>query len=114
MFRGWIMPVMYEAWDSPFWSNAAQSLLFAAAHLPTNPAPLPQLLLGYHLGNVTMKNQWRIGESVFIHVWWDVLAFAGAYHYKQKKDEDDADSTDGRIRVAAAPVLWLPPLQFHF
>jgi membrane protease YdiL (CAAX protease family) len=106
MFRGWIMPVMREYWGSDFWSNAGQSLLFAAAHLNTNPQPLPQLLLGYHLGYVTQKNDWRLAESVFIHVWWDVLAFATIFHYRQAED----DETASRI----LPVLWLPPLEFHF
>jgi len=102
MFRGWIMPVMMEYWQTPFWSNVAQSVLFAAAHLPTNPTPLPQLLLGYHLGNVTMDNRWRIGEAVFIHTWWDVVAFTAQYHYKLKDPE------------APEAVLWLPPLYWYF
>jgi membrane protease YdiL (CAAX protease family) len=107
MFRGWIMPVMREYWGSDFWSNAAQSLLFAAAHLNTNPQPLPQLLLGYHLGYVTQKNSWRLAESVFIHVWWDVLAFATIFNYREAHQDDDKASR-------LLPILWLPPLELHF
>jgi hypothetical protein len=106
MFRGWIMPVMNNYWHSPFWSNAAQSAVFAAAHLNTVSVPLAQLLLGYHLGYVTQKRGWQIGESIFIHVWWDVLAFASLYHYKEKLPDDEKE----RIR----PVLNLPPLQYFF
>jgi membrane protease YdiL (CAAX protease family) len=106
VFRGWIMPVMREYWDSDFWSNAAQSVLFAAAHLSTNPQPLPQLLLGYHLGYVTQRNHWSLGESVFIHTWWDVMAFVTQYHYKQRAPEDKKD--------LIKPILWLPPLEFAF
>jgi membrane protease YdiL (CAAX protease family) len=107
MFRGWIMPVMHEYWDSTFWSNAAQSVLFAAAHLNSNPQPIPQLLLGYHLGYVTQKNSWTLGEAIFIHTWWDVVAFATIYHYKRAEPENEAVQ---RLK----PVLWLPPFQVAF
>jgi membrane protease YdiL (CAAX protease family) len=106
IFRGWLMPFMYESWGSPFWSNAAQSVLFSAAHLNTNSFPLPQLLLGYHLGYTTQRNDWRIGESVFIHAWWDVIAFVTQYHYREKADKDKKNL----IR----PVLWLPPFELAF
>lgn len=115
VFRGWMQPAMYEAWGSPFWANATQSVLFAAAHLSSNSMPLPQLLLGYHLGNVTMDDGWRVGEAVFIHVWWDVLAFTGVYHYKQKDKEPKADGTNWMQVASPKPLtLWLPPLHFTF
>lgn len=114
LFRGWIMPVMYEYWGSEFWSNAAQSVLFAAAHLNTNSVPVAQLFLGYHLGDVTQDDGWRLGEAVFIHAWWDVLAFATAYHYKQKPLETEDDPA-GDVRVTyRRPTLWLPPLYLNF
>lgn len=105
MFRGWIMPVMNEAWSSPMLANTAQSLLFAAAHLNTNPTPLPQLLLGWHLGYVTQRDRWTIGEAVFIHHWWNVMAFATLYHFQKKPD---APATLKRAR------LWLPSLELRF
>lgn len=113
LFRGWVMPLMYEASASPFWSNAGQALLFAAAHLNTNPQPIPQLLLGYHLGNVTQNNGWRLGEAVFIHVWWDVLAFTSTFHFQQKEKEPE-DTSWTRIRTVAPLTLWAPPVYFTF
>ena len=106
IFRGWLMPVMREYWDSDFWSNAAQSVLFAAAHLNTNPQPLPQLLLGYDLGWISQNNGWRISEGVFIHTWWDVLAFASQYAYKQK--------APAPVAAKIHPILWLPPVALFF
>jgi membrane protease YdiL (CAAX protease family) len=80
LFRGWMMPVYMDAWDSPFWSNTTQALVFALAHLgPDNPLPLPQLALGWYLGYLTQKNHWTLRESIFIHAWWDLLAFTGSY-----------------------------------
>ncbi len=29
MFRGWLMPVFHQKFDSPFWANATTSVLFA-------------------------------------------------------------------------------------
>ncbi len=107
MFRGWIMPVMRDSWGSDFWSNAAQSVIFAAAHLNQVQVPLAQLLLGYHLGYVTQKNGWMLGENIFIHAWWDVLAFGTLYHYKQTEP-------DAKKASSIVPVLWLPPLQYNF
>lgn len=106
VFRGWLLPYAREYIGSPFWANVGQALLFAAAHMNTNSTPLPQLLLGYHLGNVVMDDQWRLGEAIFIHVWWDVLAFASAYSYKEVTKSTKA--------LAAVPVFWLPPLELAF
>jgi len=105
MFRGWIMPVMSEYWDSPFWSNTAQALLFSASHLNTNPRPIPQLLLGYHLGYVTQEDGWNIGEAVFIHTWWNVIAFATQFSFQSTHSDD---------HKAAIPPFWLPPLAIVF
>ena len=79
----------------------------ASSHLNTNPQPIAQLLLGYHLGYVSQKNNWTLGEAIFIHTWWDVIAFSTIYHYKQAEPENEAVQ---RLK----PVLWLPPLQFAF
>lgn len=78
MFRGWLMPMFHQKFDSAFWGNATTSVLFAAAH-GFNPAPLPQLAMGYYLGWLTQKNDYSIQESVFVHVWWDVFAIAATY-----------------------------------
>ncbi len=106
MFRGWVMPLFREYGFNNFWSNAAQSTLFSLAHLASNPFPLPQLLLGYHLGNVTQRNQWTLGESVFIHVWWDVLALAADFCYRVHYPDE--------AKALVAPVLWLPPVELQF
>ena len=106
MFRGWLMPFLTQQGMSPIWANVSQSALFALAHLGTNSFPLPQLLLGYHLGYVRQKTGWRLGEAVFIHVWWDVLAFASAFSYSKKQ-------TEAAARLLPPPVLWLPPLTWQ-
>ncbi len=87
LFRGWIMPVLMEEWDSPFWSNFATTTMFALAHLSSeNQLPLPQFVLGGYLGYLTQRNHWTISESVFIHAWWDALVFTGTYLYNSRTD----------------------------
>lgn len=88
MFRGWIMPVMYEAMGDSFLANLTTSALFAAAHLTTVKLPIIQGLLGYHLGNVTLENAFSIKEAVFIHVWWDVIAFVSLYSFAKTNKDD--------------------------
>jgi membrane protease YdiL (CAAX protease family) len=107
MFRGWIMPAFYEASGSELYANAGQSLIFAAAHLGSNSLPIPQLLLGYHLGSVTMERNWTLSEAVFIHTWWDIIAFATQYHYKKSLEDEEA-------AALITPVLWSPPLMMVF
>lgn len=102
LFRGWLMPVMREWTGSDWMSNAGAAGLFALAHLPSNPQPVLQALLGYHLGYVTQRNQWSIAESVFIHTWWDVFALLTQYQVKK------------RVPGSAPAVLWLPKMQWHF
>ncbi|MCX6119911.1 MAG: CPBP family intramembrane metalloprotease [Proteobacteria bacterium] len=103
IFRGWMMPVLREYWVSSQVANVIQSGAFAAAHLQSNDRPIPQLLLGWHLGNVTQANDWSIEESVFIHAWWDVILLTAAYSQVRKKD------------TIQEPVsIHLPPLRLDF
>lgn len=78
MFRGWLLPMFHQKFNSAFWANATTSVLFAAAH-GFSPPPLPQLAMGYYLGYLTQKNSYSVKESVFVHVWWDVFAIASSY-----------------------------------
>ena len=102
LFRGWMMPVLMEWTASPFWSNTLTALLFGAAHLGSVDTPWAQVLLGWHMGNVTIENGWTLSEAIFIHTWWDVLALLNVYTHKLKNKE------------AITEVLWLPTLKWHF
>jgi membrane protease YdiL (CAAX protease family) len=100
MYRGWLMPVFMESWDSPFWSNATTSALFAAAHISDdNPVPWPQLLMGWYLGWMTQRNQWSLKEAVFLHTWWDVVIITGSYFIEARQDKERA--------VLRLPVMTL-------
>lgn len=104
LFRGYLMPAMRESFSNDFWSNTLTSLVFAAAHLSTVQVPVTQFLLGWHLGRVTQKNGWQLGEAIFIHAWWDVIAFAMNYQYRYQ---------EGGEEKARLP-LTLPPIALYF
>lgn len=106
MFRGWLQPLVREYWFDDFWSNIFSTSLFALAHLGSTSTPVAQALLGYHLGDVTIRNNYTISESVFIHTWWDIIIFTATFHYKRK--------APGELKNQLNPVLWLPPLQIAF
>ena len=88
LFRGYMMPVLYEWWDHRFLANSAQALVFGAAHLsPSNPAPVFQALGGYYLGWLThRRNGWTLKQAIFLHTWWDVIAIG----YAIAKDKGQA------------------------
>ncbi len=111
VFRGWIMPVLHEQGLSAPVANIGQGLLFALAHLGSNKIPLPQLFLGLHLGRVTQRNQWTIGEAVFIHTWWDVFAFLSSYHLKKTKPGSNSSAA---LANNKSPVFLLPPMNLTF
>jgi len=111
LFRGWMMPLMREYVGGDVMSNASQSLLFALAHLGSNSIPIPQLLLGYHLGYVTQRNGWSLGEAAFIHTWWDVFNFLALY--SRREVDRNASQRAGRT-VLKTPALNLPPISLVF
>lgn len=87
IFRGWLMPSFRDSWKSDFWSNSTQATIFALLHISDeNPYPVAQFLVGYYLGWLTQQNRWSLRESIFIHAWWDVIAFTGSYLLETKKE----------------------------
>ena len=103
LFRGFMMPVLRESWGSDVWSNLATSGVFAAAHLGSVEVPIVQFSLGWYLGWLTQENEWTLGESIFIHAWWDVFALLTQYQIARREDP-----------AVVAPVVWLPALRLAF
>jgi len=86
-FRGFLMPWTREQTGSDIGSNLITATVFAAAHIaPDHPIPWPQFLFGYYVGWVSQRNNWTLSESIFIHTWWDVIAFVADYASKQRTD----------------------------
>jgi membrane protease YdiL (CAAX protease family) len=86
MFRGYMMPLFYQWSGERAWvSNPAQALLFAGAHIGgvTN-VPIAQALLGGYLGWLTQRDQWRIGQAVAVHFWWDVIAVSATMFTREE------------------------------
>lgn len=79
VFRGWMMPVLMHYTGSEWFSNVLTASVFALAHLPSNPRPYPQFAAGLYFGYVSQQNGWTIGESIFMHAWYDLFLFLGSY-----------------------------------
>ncbi len=96
-FRGWMYPVLYENTRSHFASNAIQGTVFGFAHGPT---PYFQLAFGFYSGWLNKKNNFDLGEAIFIHAWWDFWVMAAAVARNRSTTEDLS--------------FQLPPFQFSF
>lgn len=113
VFRGWLMPVIMEWTGSETVSAIGSAAVFAAAHLSSNPRPLPQFALGWYWGYLSQKNHWTLSEGIFNHVWWDVIFFATSYQFEKIKKSDKPNTSTG-MRVGQSgldlqPAIWLPP-----
>jgi membrane protease YdiL (CAAX protease family) len=103
LFRGWMMPYMRGNGLNDEAANIASALIFGLGHLSAdNRAPWFQALAGYYLGYVSQRNQWTLGESIFIHAWWDVFTISASYAFSSL-DKDQP-----------SPMIWLPPLHILF
>lgn len=73
-FRGYLHPILYEETNGSWVANAGQAVVFGFAH---GPKAYPQLAMGYYLGWLAEKNQFELGEGIFVHAWWDFFVLAG-------------------------------------
>ncbi|HYX31634.1 MAG TPA: CPBP family intramembrane glutamic endopeptidase [Oligoflexus sp.] len=101
LFRGYLQPLLYESWRSPFWANAVQATVFGLAHRSTIERPFAQIGMGYYLGWLQQRRGWTLSESIFVHTWWDVIVLSSAYLVRLKDD-----------KRGPPPVLWLPAVSW--
>lgn len=74
MFRGWLYPVMYQAFGERFWlANGTQAALFGALHPDAEEFAFVIAGWAFYQGWLTRRNGWSVRESVFQHVWYDVV-----------------------------------------
>jgi len=80
LFRGYIYPFAHERLGNWFVSDVVQSMLFGLAHYgEKNGFPILQTALGFYFGYLTHRNSWTIGESIFIHFWYDAIVFTAGF-----------------------------------
>jgi hypothetical protein len=96
-FRGWVYPVLYQNTNSHFISNTVQGTAFGYAH---GPEPYFQLAFGYYTGWLNQRNNFDIGEAVFIHAWWNFWVMAAEYARSRGQTRDYH--------------IQLPPFQMSF
>lgn len=83
LFRGTMMPYFQQTWKKDWLANVATAGVFALAHVDLSGRnlfiPWPQFLGGLYFGWVTQYRDYHISEAIFLHVWYDVLAFATTF-----------------------------------
>lgn len=91
LFRGVLLPYFYEIFKNKFFANFVNSIIFASLHKislienyngsiniieqVSNDMNIQQFLLGFAAGYITMKNKWKISESIFIHTWYNFAVY---------------------------------------
>ncbi len=84
-FRGYALPWFYQAFGERwFFANGMQAAAFGLAHYnPENESTAIHMLItgtmGYYFGSMTRRNDWNVGEAIFLHFWWDIVAFTAGY-----------------------------------
>ncbi|NQZ02517.1 MAG: CPBP family intramembrane metalloprotease [Bdellovibrionales bacterium] len=88
MFRGWLFPYVYDALDNYFWSNTLQAAFFAYLHVtPNYRIPYYQFAFGFYAGYLAKRNNWSLKEAVFVHTWWDIIAFSALFLNEDTRDQ---------------------------
>jgi hypothetical protein len=96
-FRGWMYPVLYQNTNSHIISNLVQGTAFGYAH---GPQPYFQLAFGFYAGWLNERNNFDLGEAIFVHAWWDFWVIAAEYARSRSFTRDYN--------------IQLPPLQLSF
>lgn len=74
LFRGWLYPELYQSFGQRFWpANGLQAAVFGALHPDAEWFALVIAGWAFYQGWLTRHNGWSVRESVFQHVWYDVV-----------------------------------------
>jgi Type II CAAX prenyl endopeptidase Rce1-like len=74
LFRGWLYPALYQSWGEHFWpANGVQATLFGALHPDAGWFAAVIGGWAFYQGWLTRRNGWSVRESIFQHVWYDVM-----------------------------------------
>lgn len=96
-FRGWVYPILFQNTQSHLISNTVQGLAFGYAH---GPQPYFQLAAGLYFGWLSNRNNFDIGEPIFVHAWWDFWIIAAEYVRSR------SFTRDYNIQLPAASFLF--------
>ncbi len=85
LFRGWVLPVMKHYIGVDSWSIGVTAGLSSIYHGMRFKHWVSALALGAYLGWLTQRNDYAIAQGIFIHTWWDVIAFMSDYAYNREQ-----------------------------
>lgn len=79
VFRGYLMPVLYNATGSELISNIVQGGAFGLAHGLRFKHFISATIFGLYAGWIVQRQDWELGEMIFVHTWIDLMAFLADY-----------------------------------
>jgi len=86
-FRGYALPLAHRRLGSFWAANATQAALFGAMHISRDsPLPVFQTVSALYDGWLTNHNGGSVRESIFQHVWYDVIVLSVALLVEERKD----------------------------
>lgn len=85
LFRGWVLPVMKHYIGVDSWSIGVTAALSSIYHGVRMKHWVSALALGAYLGWLAQRNNYSIAQGIFIHTWWDVIAFMSDYAYNREQ-----------------------------
>lgn len=75
LFRGYLMPMMYHYSGNDSLSILGQGALYGLAHGLQFNHFITAMAFGLYSGWIVQKQEWKLGEMVFVHTWLDIMAF---------------------------------------
>ena len=75
LFRGYLMPVLYQSTGDATLSIAVSGGAYALAHGLRFNHFITALAFGLYSGWVVQDQDWSVKEMIFVHTWFDIMAF---------------------------------------
>ena len=83
IFRGWVLPMMKHYVGQDSWAIGITAGLSSIYHGARLKHWVSSLALGAYLGWLAQRNNYAIAQGIFIHTWWDLIAFFSDYAYNR-------------------------------
>lgn len=75
LFRGYLMPMIYNYSQNDALSILGQGAAYGIAHGLRFNHFITAFAFGLYSGWIVQKQEWKIGEMIFVHTWLDIMAF---------------------------------------
>lgn len=75
LFRGYLMPMLYHYTGNDTLSILGQGTAYGLTHGLRFNHFITAFVFGLYSGWIVQKQEWKLGEMIFVHTWLDIMAF---------------------------------------